>query len=56
MTIWLPLLVCIVGALLYLLSANPKRQTLGLVAYGCGLLVFLQTVGPKLLSLLGGRG
>jgi Na+/phosphate symporter len=55
MTIWLCLLVLIVGAALYLLSAHPKRQMLGLIAYGVGLLVFLQTVGPKLLSLFGGR-
>jgi hypothetical protein len=55
MTIWLCLAVCIIGALFYLMSVSPKRQMLGLIAYGCGLLVFLQTVGPKLLSLFGGH-
>lgn len=41
MLIALSLLVCIIGLLVYVLSANPKIMQLGLVAYGCGLLAFL---------------
>jgi len=55
MTIWLTVLVLILGALFYLFSVNPKRETLGLVAFGCGLLVFLQMLGPTLLSLFPGK-
>jgi len=55
MSIFFSLLVAIVGALFYLLSADVKRATLGLVAFGCGLLAFLMTdVGP-IVSFLGGH-
>lgn len=42
MIIWISLLVCVLGALVYALAANPKLVMLGLVAYGAGLLAFLQ--------------
>lgn len=49
MVIYLSLLVCIVGALVYALSVNPKMQELGRLAYACGLLAFLlRVVGPML--------
>lgn len=41
MTIYLSLLVCIVGGLLYLLSEHPKRSEMGRCAFWVGLLAFL---------------
>ena len=48
----LPLLVCIVGLLVYVLASNPKVSEMGRIAYGFGLLVTLlvfSTHGVKLL-------
>ena len=42
--ILLPLLVSILGVLLYALAANPKGQEIGRLAYACGLLVVLLEV------------
>ena len=39
LTILLPLLVAVVGLVLYAISANPKVSELGRIAYFCGLLV-----------------
>ena len=44
MIIYLSLLICIAGALVYALSVNGKLQELGRLAYGCGLLAFLLQV------------
>ncbi len=41
MIIYLSLLVCLLGALAYILSTNPKLQELGRLAFACGLLAFL---------------
>ncbi len=41
MIVGLSLLVAIVGVLAYALSSNTKVATLGLIAYGVGLGVFL---------------
>ena len=38
MIIYFSLLVCVVGALAYALSSNPKIAELGRLAYACGLL------------------
>lgn len=38
-TIAVPLAVAVVGALFYLISIDAKRQELGRIAFGCGLLV-----------------
>ena len=43
MTIYLSLLVAIIGAAVYALSTNPKIGELGRMAFGCGLLAFLLT-------------
>ena len=51
MIIYLSLLICVVGALMYALSANPKLQEMGRLAFACGLLAFLLT-GEKLLSVI----
>jgi len=41
MVIYLSLLVCVIGALIYALSANPKMVELGRLSFACGLLAFL---------------
>lgn len=44
MTIFLSLLIALVGVLMYALSANPKLQEIGRLSFCCGLLAFLLTV------------
>lgn len=39
--IWLPLVVCIIGLIVYMVSANGKAQTLARDAFWTGLLVTL---------------
>jgi hypothetical protein len=53
MTIYLSLLVCILGAFLYALAEKPKPQELGRGAYQCGLLAFLLQIVPHLIQILG---
>ena len=45
MIIYLSLLVCIIGALMYALSNNGKVAALGQDMFWCGLLAFLLTFG-----------
>lgn len=51
MLIYLSLLICIIGAFMYALAANPKLQELGRIMFGVGLLCFLAG-DSQLLSLL----
>ncbi len=41
MTVWLSLLIAVIGLLVYALSANPKVAELGRISYFAGLLAFL---------------
>lgn len=41
MIIFLPLLICIIGLLMYALSANPKLVEIGRLMFLAGLLAFL---------------
>jgi len=41
MTIYLSLLVAVVGVLMYALSSNPKLQEIGRISFAFGLLAFL---------------
>lgn len=41
MIIYLPLLVCIIGLIVYSISANPKAQAIGLDMFWVGLFVTL---------------
>ena len=52
MVIYLSLLVCVIGALVYALSANPKMQELGRLSFGCGLLAFLLRVSGAALEVI----
>jgi Na+/phosphate symporter len=51
-SIYLSLLVAIVGGLFYLLSAHPKRSELGRIAFFAGLFVFLLLYGSHPISIL----
>ncbi len=50
-SILLPLLVCIIGMLVYALSANAKVGELGRLAYFAGLLVTLFEVAAHVVRL-----
>jgi len=52
MIIYIPLLVAILGVLLYALAANPKLQELGRIMFFCGLFVFLLEIGGHTTTLL----
>lgn len=55
MVVFLPLLVALIGVLMYALATNPKLQEIGRLAYFAGLLAFLLIAGSHIVSLLGGR-
>jgi Na+/phosphate symporter len=48
MEILLPVLVLLVGVLMYALSANPKLQEIGRIMFAMGLLAALFRAGPML--------
>lgn len=51
MVIVLPLLVAVVGLLMYALSANPKLVEIGRIMFFAGLLAFLLGAGPVISSI-----
>ncbi len=56
MTIYLSLLVAIIGLLMYALSANPKLQEIGRIMFAFGLLVFLLAgAGDLIVGVLKGK-
>ena len=52
MTIYLSLLVALVGVLMYALCVNPKLQEIGRLAYCCGLLAFLLVGVEHILNVI----
>ena len=52
MVVWLSLLVCIVGALVYVISTRAKFSELGRLAFFAGLLVFLLQLPAHTVDLL----
>ena len=50
--ILLPLLVCLVGLVVYALASNPKAAELGRLMFAAGLLVTLLVVGGPMVRLL----
>ena len=52
MIILIPLLVCIVGAFVYVVATNGKVAEIGRIAYAFGLLVTLLGVGQAVVTLL----
>jgi hypothetical protein len=53
MIIALPIVICLIGLLMWVLSANPKLQEVGRIMFFCGLLATLLGAGPVLTSLTG---
>lgn len=51
MIIYFSLLVCLVGLIMYALSANPKVSTIGLHMFWTGLLAFMITIPGHTLTL-----
>ena len=51
MLLYLPLLVCLIGLLMYVLASNPKINEVGRMMFWCGLLAFL-LMGERLVQLL----
>ena len=52
MTVLLPLLVALIGLVLYALSTNPKAAEVGRLGFATGLLVTLFDLGRVTLNLL----
>ena len=52
MIVLLPLLIAVVGLVVYALASNPKVAELGRIAYGCGLLAFLLGSAGAVVSAL----
>ena len=52
MIIYLSLLICVVGALMYALSANPKLVEIGRMSFWVGLLAFLLRVSAPAFELI----
>lgn len=48
---FLPLLVCIAGALVYALAANPKLVEMGRLAFFAGMLAFLMLNAGRVVHL-----
>jgi Na+/phosphate symporter len=49
MTIYLSLLVALIGLILYFIATNPKVQELGRICFFSGLLAFLlRSTGPSM--------
>jgi hypothetical protein len=46
MTIYLPLLISVIGLLMYVLASNPKIVEVGRIMFWTGLLAFLIGGGP----------
>jgi Na+/phosphate symporter len=51
MIVLLPLLIALIGLLMYALSANPRLAEIGRICFAFGLLVFLLKAGPDLVTV-----
>lgn len=52
MTVYLSLLVAIIGVIIYLACAAPKPAEIGRVMFSCGLLAFLLTSAAHVVNAL----
>jgi hypothetical protein len=52
MIIYFPLLIALIGVLMYGFCANPKLQEIGKMMFWTGLLAFLLTFGSPAVNLL----
>lgn len=53
MTIYLSLLVCLIGGAIYAFATNAKLTEIGRMTFFAGLLAFLLKVGEPMISLFG---
>lgn len=53
MSILFPLLVALIGLLIYLLSKDGKRTEVGRITYFAGLLAFLLQAAPHIVNFFG---
>lgn len=54
MAIALPLLICVIGLIMYFVASNPKVQEIGRIMFWTGLLAFLLGgVGPLIHAIPG---
>lgn len=51
MTVLLPLLIALIGVLMFALAPSEKLQEIGKIMFFCGLLAFLLVGGPQAVSL-----
>ena len=51
MLIVVPLLIALIGLLMYALSANPKLVEIGRIMFAFGLLAFMLRLGPEVVSI-----
>ena len=51
MIILIPLLIALVGLLMYALAANPKLVEIGRIMFAFGLLAFLLQLGPEVVRI-----
>jgi len=54
MIVYLPVLVALIGVLMYALCVNPKLAETGRIMFFCGLLAFLLQ-GEQLVKVINGR-
>lgn len=52
MIVLVPLLVCLIGMMIYALAVNGKAAEIGRLMFACGLLVTLFRVGEAAISIL----
>lgn len=52
MVIYLPLLIALVGVVIYALSTTPKPAEIGRIMFWVGLLAFLLVATPHLVTVL----
>lgn len=52
MIILLPLLIALIGLVVWLIATNAKVAEVGRIMFFCGLLVFLWTGGPAVVTVL----
>jgi hypothetical protein len=53
MIVLIPLLVALIGLLMYALASNPKLVRIGEIMFFAGLFVFLFQLGPQWTTLFG---
>lgn len=55
MTIFISLVVCLVGLFMYYAAAKAETKEAGRIMFAFGLLAFLLQLGPQVVGLLQGR-